>query len=407
MIKEYFKIAIGSIRQRQLRSWLTLIGIFIGIAAVVSLISIGQGLQAVVEEEFTALGANRILVQPAGSSFGAGDGVGEPLTKDDVEALERVSGVDMVSYTAYRPANMEWGNNDFQIGFVISIPPGQKGELIKQMMGADKGSILLGSELRDNERRRVLLGYNYGFSNRYDTLLTPGRKILINGYEFEVAGIKESLGNDQDNVQVFINERDFEELFDGDQLNMIVLEVMPGRVPAEVLPDVEDALRRHRDVKEGQEDFEAETFENVLASFLVLINVVQAVIIGIASISLFVGAVGIANTMYTAVIERTKEIGVMKAIGAKNSDIQNMFLIESGLLGFLGGLIGVLIGVGISKIIEIIVAIAIGADYLRPVFPIWLIVGSLLFAFALGSISGYYPAKQAAKMNPVDALATE
>ena len=404
MIGEYFKIALQSIRKRGLRSWLTLIGIFIGIAAVVSLISIGQGLQVVVEDEFASLGANKILIQPGGTFFGVGESP-TPLTKDDVEVLEFVSGVDVVSYILWGPGIMEWGD-EFQVGFVASIPPGEKGALIQDFMRVNE--LELGSVLRDNERKRAIIGYDYGFSSRYDTLLRPGRKISINGVEFEVAGIKISEGNRDDNTIVFINERDYDELFgDTNNINMIIVEVLPGRVPAEVLPSVEDALRKHRDVKEGQEDFQAETFENILASFLVLLNVVNAIIIGIASISLFVGGVGIMNTMYTAVIERTKEIGIMKAIGARNSDIKAMFIIESGLLGLVGGLLGVLFGFGIGKIIELIAANALGTDLLRPVFPVWLIVGSLVFAFILGSLSGYYPAKQAAKMNPVDALATE
>ena len=405
MIWEYFRIAVNGIRRRSLRSWLTLIGIFIGIAAVVSLISIGQGLQDVVAEEFEALGANRILVQPGGSLFGLGGSSENPLTQDDVDVVERVSGVRIASYTTFEVARMEWAD-DTEVGFVMSIPPGERGDLIQQLMRSD--DLVEGSVLRDNERRRAIIGYDYGFSNRYDTNLVVGRKILVNGVEFQVAGIKTSEGNREDNVQVFLNEHDFEDLFDvDDEVNLIVAEVFPGRVPAEVVPDIEEALRRHRDLRRGQEDFQVETFENVLESFLVLLNVINAIIIGIASISLFVGAVGITNTMYTAVVERTKEIGIMKAIGARNSDVQNMFIIESGLLGFAGGVIGVLFGIGISKLVEIVAANALGADLLVPAFPAWLIIGSLVFAFALGSISGYYPARRASRMDPVEALATE
>ena len=403
MIIEYFKIAINSIKQKGLRSWLTLIGIFIGIAAVVSLISIGQGLQTVVEEEFISLGANRIIIQPAGSLFGVGGGA--ILTTDDADVVERVSGVDIASYTKFEVARMEWAD-ELEIGFVMSIPKGARGELIQDLMRSNK--LEAGSVLRENERGRAIIGYDYGFSSRYSTTLTPGRKILVNGVEFEVAGIKISEGNREDNVQVFLNEEDFKELFNTeDEINLIVAEVLPGRIPADIVPDIEEALRRHRDVKLGQEDFQVETFEEVLESFLVLLNVVNVIIIGIASISLFVGAVGITNTMFTAVIERTKEIGIMKAIGAKISDIQNMFIIESGMLGLIGGALGVIIGVSISKIIEKIAADALGTDLLVPIFPAWLIIGSLLFAFVLGSISGYLPARRAAKMNPVDALATE
>ena len=404
MILEYLKIAINNIKKRSLRSWLTLIGIFIGITAVVSLVGIGQGLQDVVQEEFEDLGANRIIIQTSGSFFGLG-GAGDPLTKGDVEVVERVSQVRIASYTNFEVGRMTWGD-DTEIGFVMNIPTGERGELLQSIMRSD--DLISGSILRDNERGRAILGYDYAHSNRYDTKLTVGRKIYINDKEFEVAGIKTSEGNREDDTQVFINEEDFKELFDvDDEVNLIVAEVFQGRVPAEIVPDIEDALRRHRDLSRGDEDFQVETFEEVLESFLVLLNVINAIIIGIASISLFVGAVGIMNTMYTAVIERTKEIGIMKSIGAKNKDIQNMFLIESGLLGLAGGIIGVLAGIGIGKLVETIAANELGPGLLEPVFPAWLIIGALLFAFILGSISGYYPAKRAAKMNPVDALATE
>ncbi|MCC7574063.1 ABC transporter permease [Candidatus Woesearchaeota archaeon] len=405
MIGDYFRIALGSIKKRKMRSWLTLIGIFIGIAAVVSLISIGQGLQAVIEDEFKALGTDKIVVRAAGSSFGMTQS-SNPLTKDDVDVLKNVQGVNVVGYSTYRAGLVEWGKDDFQVAFVVSVPSGEQGVIMKELMGLNK--IIVGRELRDNERRTAFISYNYGFSSRYDTLITPGRKITVNGVEFQVVGIKQSEGNEADDNIIYLNEHDFDDLFDhGDEVSMIVVQVLPGRIPADVLVNVEEALRRHRDVKFGQEDFEAETFENILDSFLVIFNVVQAIIIGIASISLFVGGVGIMNTMYTAVLERTKEIGIMKAIGARNSDIQNMFLIESGLLGLVGGLIGVLFGFGISKLIEFIAADALGTDLLKPLFPVWLIVGSLFFAFVLGSVSGWFPAKQAAKMNPVDALSTE
>lgn len=157
MIIEYFKIAIKSIKQRGLRSWLTLIGIFIGIAAVVSLISIGQGLQDVVEEEFTSLGANRIIIQTSGSFFGLGGG-GNSLTQDDVDVVERVSAVRIASYTRFEVGRMEWAD-DTEIGFVMSIPQGERGELLQNLMRSDE--LQQGNILRENERRRAIIGSNF------------------------------------------------------------------------------------------------------------------------------------------------------------------------------------------------------------------------------------------------------
>ncbi len=131
---------------------------------------------------------------------------------------------------------------------------------------------------------------------------------------------------------------------------------------------------------------------------------VQVLLVGIAAISLLVGAIGILNTMYTAVLERRREIGIMKAIGARNSDVLYIFLVESGLLGLTGGIIGLLLGVGIAKLIQLIAYLALGESLIQATIPIWLIIGSLTFAFLIGALSGTLPARQASLLHPVDAL---
>ena len=133
----------------------------------------------------------------------------------------------------------------------------------------------------------------------------------------------------------------------------------------------------------------------------------QAVLVGIAAISLLVGGIGIMNTMYTSVLERTKEIGTMKAVGARNSDILLIFLMESGLLGLVGGAIGIAIGFGLGKGTEYIAGMYLGSGLLRAVFPWYLILGALAFSFIIGSLSGALPAVQASRLKPVDALRYE
>jgi putative ABC transport system permease protein len=131
------------------------------------------------------------------------------------------------------------------------------------------------------------------------------------------------------------------------------------------------------------------------------------VLVGIAAISLIVGGIGIMNTMYTAVIERTKEIGTMKAVGARNSDVLLVFLFESGLLGLVGGAIGIAIGYGLGKSAEYAATMALGTDLLQASFPWYLILGALAFSFVIGTMSGILPALQAAKLKPADALRYE
>jgi putative ABC transport system permease protein len=171
-----------------------------------------------------------------------------------------------------------------------------------------------------------------------------------------------------------------------------------------VIEQIKHDLRRHRGVKEGKEDFTVQSTKQYIESFLVVFNVITVLLVGLASISLVVGAIGIANTMYTAVLERNREIGIMKSIGAKNSDILQIFLIESALLGLVGGSLGVLIGVGISKLVESVIGTLLGPGFFQVFLPWWLLVGAAGFALFIGMISGILPARQAAAMKPVDAL---
>ena len=188
---------------------------------------------------------------------------------------------------------------------------------------------------------------------------------------------------------------------------MLIAKVSAGVKPLAGAEKIEKALRKSRNVEEGQEDFSVQTTEELMETYNDILNIVNIVLIGIAAISLLVGGIGIMNTMYTAVIERTKEIGIMKAIGARNSSIMILFVIESGILGALGGAIGVAIGMAFSKLVEVIATAALQTALLQAYFPWYLIVGSLAFAFIVGTISGLLPARQAALLKPVDALRYE
>jgi len=192
-----------------------------------------------------------------------------------------------------------------------------------------------------------------------------------------------------------------------DELDIIFVKVEQGADVNTVVERINENLRKDRDLDEGEEDFQVQSFENLLTTFSNIFGIVSAVIIGIAAISLLVGGVGIMNTMYMSVLERTKEVGVMKAIGAKNSHILTLFLIESGIYGIIGGLVGVGVGVGIAKTVELVAKQILGTPLLRAEVTLGLILGTLLFSFVVGMVSGIAPAYRASKMNPVDALRYE
>ena len=405
MMKDYFRIALRNLLHRRLRTFLTLIGIFIGIAAVVSLISLAQGFQNYLETEFKQLGADKILITPSGSSFGATTS-SNPLTLDDLAVVQKVNGVKEVGFYRFKPGKVEWGKNDLVYAGVMYYDLGEGRKLMEEVMTLDVSE---GRMLKESDRSKAFIGYDYANYNGFDRNIHPGNKINVNGVEFEVVGIAEKIGNPNDDRAVYLTEYGYEKVFGdpGDDINAIFVRVNEGKQPSEVLKNIEKALRDHRNLKKGQEDFEAQTFEDLIKSFLTILNIVGFVLIGIAAISLVVGGIGIMNTMYTAVVERTKEIGIMKAIGARNSDILSLFLIESGFLGLIGGALGVIIGIGFAKLVEFVGINFIGTELLRAAMPFWLIIGALGFAFILGSVSGLLPARQASKMNPVDALRAE
>ena len=194
---------------------------------------------------------------------------------------------------------------------------------------------------------------------------------------------------------------------DKNKADVIAVKVQKGVNVNNVANEIEKSMRRDRHLDIGKEDFEIQTPQQILATLDNILTIVEIVLIGISAISLLVGGIGIANTMYTAVIERTKEIGIMKSVGAQNKDILLIFVIESGLLGLVGGAIGIAIGIGLSKLVEFMAFKFFGTSLIKAFFPWYLIAGSLMFSILIGSVSGLLPAKQASSLKPVDALRYE
>ena len=253
-----------------------------------------------------------------------------------------------------------------------------------------------------------MVGSRYAEEGLFGKPVQVRDKININGIDFKVIGILKTVGNPQDDSNIYMSIETFKELYNsGDRVDQIFVQIEPGADIKEVAANVEKKLRRSRGVTAETQDFTVLTPEELLESFGTILNIITGFLLGISAISLVVGGIGIANTMYTSTIERTKEIGTMKAIGAQNKDILFIFVIESGLLGLIGGIIGVLIGMGIGQIIEFIAINQLGTNLLQVAYPWYLIVGCLTFSFLVGAISGLIPAWQASKINVVDALRYE
>jgi len=402
MIVDYLKLAVNNLIKRKLRSWLTLIGIFIGIATVVSLIGLGEGLRNAISSQFNVLGTDIITIQASGVQYGPpGTGVINPLKKEYVDKIQNVKGVDFAINRMIKTTKMEYNDRVF-MDAIGSMPDGEDRREVEKRLSlkAEQGRLL-----KDGDKGKVTLGNNFLKSDAFGKPVKLGDNVLLQGKPFEVIGIAEKTGSFSADMVVLMNEQDLRDLYDDkDSVSIIVVKVEEGADMEAIKEDIEKILRKERNVEKGEEDFTVEISLNAIKTLESTLFAVQLFVYIIAGISLVVGGIGIMNTMFTAVVERTKEIGIMKSIGARNSDIFTLFLVESGLLGSVGGLVGALAGVIMAKGLAFVGAMQLGSELISANIPWWLFTGALLFSFIVGCVAGITPALGAATLHPVDAL---
>lgn len=403
MFTDYIKFAIGNFRRRKIRSFLTMIGIFIGIAAVVSLIGLGEGLRNAIISQFDFLGSDVLSVQAQGLAIAGppGTGTATPLTDDLADKIEKVSGVEAAINRYLKSGTLEF-NEVQSIGSAISMAEGDDRKVLETManLKTEQGRLL-----KDGDGRKVVLGINFADEDRFNGGINAGDNILLSGIKYEVIGMIKKSGNFFMDNAVLVNEDVLLEDFGDDgEVNIIVVKLKSADIVDDVKVDIEKLLRKERNVKVGEEDFSVESPKGTIDALNNSLFAVQLFVYIIAAISLVVGGIGIMNTMYTAVLERTKEIGVMKSIGAKNSTIFTLFSIESGLLGMVGGIVGIILGLTFAYGLAAIGRAALGGELIQAHVGPELIIGALLFSFIIGTIAGVLPALQAARLQPVDAL---
>lgn len=404
MKSEYFKIAIKNLSKRKLRSWLTMLGIFISIATIFTLISLSLGLQEAVKEQFEMLGTDKFFIMPKAMMSGGTASGNYMLTEKDVSFIEKKGGIERITYYTMGNVKVEF-KEEIKYLVAIGTPPKD----IKIFSEAGSWKVKEGKFPEDKDKTGVFLGADFNKEKIiFEKAISVGNKIKINGEDFKVVGIAEQIGNPSDDSSIVLPIETFRKIMNiSERVDVILIQVREGENVTEVSKEIEKNLRKYRGLTEKTQDFTVSTPEELLESFQIILKIITAFLVSIAGISLVVGAVGIANTMYTSVVERTREIGVMKAIGAKNLDISQIFLIESGLLGLVGGIIGVILGYLISKVVEIIAITQLNTNLLQVAAPWYLVAGCLFFGFTIGALSGVFPAIQASKTNIVDALRYE
>lgn len=403
MIKEYFKIAIKNLRTRPLRSWLTILGMIMGVFLIMSLLSLSEGLKSTVLRQLRSIGKDIVMVIPGDiSDFIATMMGGAKLTEDDLNTIKKTDGVLKVVPFIYKAEGVRAQSKNKTV-ILSAIDIKNALDVYKEDMGFDlsegrwpmvgKREVIIG----DLVQKQIFPG------------LKPGDKITIKGKQFDVVGVLKSLGSKLDDSMIGMDSGIFHEITGlKNEPPQAIVKIAPGFSPQEVANNIKSNLSKTIKRKRGEEGRSFSVLTNEAMSGMVsnVMGIIQVAVLSFASIAIVVGGIGIMNTMYTSVRERTREIGILKAVGAKNSTITNIFLIESGIIGLFGGLVGMALGLGLAKIIELV-------GQVHPIFYIaasispGLIFFGIAFSFLIGCLSGFLPARSAAKLKPVDALRYE
>ncbi|MBT7241641.1 MAG: FtsX-like permease family protein, partial [Candidatus Diapherotrites archaeon] len=336
--------SIKNLRREGLRTFLTLIGVVIGIAAIVSMVSIGAGLGVAVEQQLDSLGAETILVIPAGIQ-----NIRTTLTDNDIDRLKGISGVDNVAPIYSESAVMEF--NGEKISVSISATSAEDAEIFDDTGFFDVSE---GRDFERNESTAILIG-NEIANNYFEKKINVRKQILVNGEPYKVIGIlapqAQSFGGGPDTGNsVFMSLDGLQRITSTTEPSIIFVTALDKESIDETSDDIKDYFEN----KYGEGSVIVYTTDEILEQVNLLLGVITIFIMGIAGISLIVGGIGIMNAMVTSVMERTKEIGLYKAIGASNTKVLTIFLLEAAFIGLIGGIIGILIGLGLASLIAIV-----------------------------------------------------
>jgi len=412
------RFSVSNLSQRGLRSWLTILGIVIGVAAVVSILSIGTGMQQTISAQLSGLGSDVGYIMPgfqratrAGQGMMITPRIGSvtiTLTDKDLQVVRSTPGVKIINGVVAGRVNIQYYGENISVQ-AYGVDPIASQEI--SSVNVEYGRFLI-----PGDGNVVVVGYRVA-NEMFKKPITINSQINIEGKTFRVVGILEKFGGMVGGIiydnAVFMTTSAARTVLGNigsNEFSVIQFKVEDLQKLDDVTNEVERRLMLSRHVTEDTKDFTIITAKSMQETISNVMNTLNMFLGGIAAISLLVGAIGIANTMYMSVMERTRQIGTLKALGATNFEVMKMFLLESSLIGLIGGLIGVFLGFIASGLISElgirIIGTGIRSTSLTVITP-ELVLFALAFSVLIGAVSGLLPARKAAQLEPVEALRYE
>lgn len=400
MYKESFLMAWASLIANKMRSILTMLGIIIGVAAVIALVSIGNGVKQDIQNSISSLGSNLLMVMPGAPrtpGVRPSQGSMKSLKVSDYQAISKLDGVKAASpYTANSYVTIYQSKNWTT---TVSGVSSNFQDVNNWTMAEGR---FISSKNVENRERVAVVGQTV-VKNLFAGEDSVGKEIRVKNIPFRVIGVLNSkgngtMGNDQDDV-IFIPYTTAMERVEGvDYLRMVYVVASDDNGIDRLQSDIENLLRVRHSIKDTNlDDFNIQNMKSIMETMEQTTGTLTLFLGAVAAISLVVGGIGIMNIMLVSVTERTREIGIRKALGATYFVIVTQFLIEAVVISLMGGLIGIALGIGASKLIGL-------ASGMSTVISVPTIVLSFAFSMAIGLVFGIYPARKAAKLNPIDAL---